>query len=149
MQDEKFFIGVKALIKNQRNEILILKSGPLELKSTQMDKPFWDLPGGKMKIGENVEQTLRREVSEELGIDRNGIEILDIFDASVSKIKISHGQKISLMLITYRCNLLGGEMFKLTLEHDEYRWSPVNEAKKLLKFKYPESFLKKLDSLKV
>jgi mutator protein MutT len=145
MKAEKFFIGVKALVKNNRNQILILKSGPLELKSTKRSEEFWDLPGGKIMKGESVEETLRREVSEELGIDDKKLEILNIFDASISNFKISHGQKIPLMLITFLCRLQQENKFKLTLEHEEYKWASIEEAKKLLSEKFNKAFIDKLN----
>ena len=148
MEEEKFFIGVKALIKNGKNEILILKSGPLELESTKRTKIFWDLPGGKIRKGEQVEETLRREIVEELGIDGSKLQILDIFDASISNIKISHGEEIPLMLITYLCKLPENENnFKLTLEHSEYKWVDIEEARELLSDKFNKAFIDKLDKL--
>lgn len=148
MEDVKFYVGIKALIRNKKNEILILKSGPLELKSTKRTEEFWDLPGGKIKNNEEVEQTLRREISEELGVDGNRLKILQIFDTSVSNIKISHGENIPLMLITFLCELSNVENnFKLTLEHAQFKWSTVQEAKKLLSVKFNKSFIDKLDTL--
>jgi 8-oxo-dGTP pyrophosphatase MutT (NUDIX family) len=145
MKAEKFFIGIKALVKNNRNQILILKSGPLELKSTKRSEEFWDLPGGKSMKGESVEETLRREVSEELGIDGKKLEILNIFDASISNFRTSHGKKIPLMLITFLCRLQQENNFKLSLEHEEYKWGSIKEAKKLLSDKFNKAFIDKLD----
>jgi 8-oxo-dGTP diphosphatase len=144
--DVKFFIGVKALIINQKNQVLVLKSGPAELKSTRRKRPFWDLPGGKMKEGENVEQTLRREVSEELGVERNLLQILNIFDASVSNIKIAHGKQIPLMLITYRCKL-PTKKYYLTDEHVKSEWVSIPKAARLLSNKFNKTFIGKLESL--
>ena len=144
--DARFFVGVKALIKNKNNEILILKSGPLELKSTKRKLPFWDLPGGKIKIVENdLEQTLLREVSEELGVRKNVLRVGKLFDASVSKFKIQHGEKIPLFLVTFKCKLNRVDKnFKLTGEHERFNWVPLPRAAKLLKIKFNDSFVNKL-----
>ena len=147
MEEEKFFIGIKALILNQKNQLLILKSGPLELKPLQTNVNFWDLPGGRIKKGEQILKTLRREVFEELGVDKEKLEIMNIFDASISNLPISVQNKTPLMLITFRCNLQQQDNFKLSLEHSESKWVSVEDAKKLLSTKFNKAFIDKLNNL--
>jgi 8-oxo-dGTP diphosphatase len=51
--------------------ILIRQDGALLLSTRPEGKPypgFWEFPGGKLEAGETVEQALRRELIEELGI---------------------------------------------------------------------------------
>ena len=51
--------------------ILIRDDGALLLTSRPEGKPYagyWEFPGGKLEAGETVEQALRRELDEELGI---------------------------------------------------------------------------------
>jgi len=41
----------------------------------------WSVPGGVIELGEKVEEALRREIKEELGIDVEIMGILDIYDS--------------------------------------------------------------------
>ena len=40
------------------------------------DEPFWTLPGGRAEIGETAEQTIRREIQEELSTDVEVLRLL-------------------------------------------------------------------------
>ena len=139
-----FYVGIKALIIKDK-KILLLSSGKEELSSTMRKQIFWDLPGGKMEAGEQVEETLKREVSEELGVSKHDLKIIKLFDVSVSNFKISHGQRIPLILVTYICKLKKPEKkFKLTNEHAQYEWVGVKNAATKLSTKFNKSFTKKL-----
>jgi 8-oxo-dGTP diphosphatase len=51
--------------------ILIREDGALLLSTRPEGKPFagyWEFPGGKIEAGESVQEALRRELHEELGI---------------------------------------------------------------------------------
>jgi len=146
MEERKFHVGIKALILNDKNELLVLKTNPAELKG---GKPVhWDLPGGRIKEGDSVEATLRKEVEEELGVDGSELEIMRPFDAVLTEMEIPVGdEKVGLVLFTYLCNLPKKD-FRLSFEHVELRWAALEEAKKLLLFKFGKDFVDKLDSLK-
>jgi 8-oxo-dGTP diphosphatase len=52
--------------------VLVRPDGAFLLTSRPAGKPYagyWEFPGGKLEAGESVEQALRRELQEELGID--------------------------------------------------------------------------------
>ncbi|CAN7200894.1 NUDIX domain-containing protein [Acidovorax sp. LjRoot117] len=51
--------------------ILVRADGALLLSTRPAGKPYagyWEFPGGKLEAGETVEQALRRELIEELGV---------------------------------------------------------------------------------
>ena len=144
MSEATFQIGIKAIITNEKNEILLLKSGPAEEKYTKIT--FWDFPGGRIQEGSSIENTLRREIEEELGVSGNALKITGIFDATISNFKKSHNSNTYLMLIAYKCKLNADE-FKLSDEHSDYGWFTASEAKKLLSVKFPKTFTDKLDEI--
>ncbi len=145
-KEAKFQIGIKALITNAKGEILLLKAGEEELRYVK--KPFWDLPGGRIQPGATIEETLKREVNEELGIEKKDIRVLNIFDATVSNFKIiRYTPPLSLMLIVYRCKLNSNKKFRLSKEHSAYEWISISRAKMLLKEKFPKEFITKLSKL--
>lgn len=51
--------------------ILLRQDGRFLLTSRPAGKPYaayWEFPGGKLELGESVEQALRRELEEEIGV---------------------------------------------------------------------------------
>jgi len=57
---------------------IVIKEGKilLSLKKTGPYKDFWDLPGGKIEFGETPEETLKRELLEEVAICGNNFQLL-------------------------------------------------------------------------
>ncbi len=51
------------ILTNMRGELLLVK------RRSQYKNDYWDLPGGFMEFNENAEESVLREVREELGIN--------------------------------------------------------------------------------
>ncbi len=144
MDEEKFHIGVKALIINDKNEILVLRINPEDFNQPVED--HWDLPGGRINKGDSIEETLRKEIKEEFDIDN--IETIEHVDTQISNIRIPiKDEEVGLSLIIFRCRVSPNSEIRLNEEHLEYKWVTVDEAKKLLRFKFADSLIEKLNML--
>lgn len=98
--------GAGIILLNRNNEVLLL------LRDDKVDIPFpnmWDIPGGKNEHNETPEQTVKREMNEEFGLDKLGeINLFKIIksekntdcifwkrlDIKPEKIDLKEGQRI-------------------------------------------------------
>ena len=81
----------------------------------------WEFPGGKMETGESQEETIRREIREELSMEIEPIKRV--------MSHIHHYADFSIELHTWIC-LQQSEKFELK-EHQSSIWLTVSELKKL------------------
>ncbi len=57
--DYLYRVALRALIRNEKGDILIVK---------EKSHDWWDLPGGGLDYGESIENGLKRELEEEIGL---------------------------------------------------------------------------------
>jgi 8-oxo-dGTP diphosphatase len=113
--DKKFGVAVKAMIKNNKDEYLVLsKSDKDDINPKQID-----IPGGRLEFGEDFEEALKREVKEELGID---IEV-----GNCSRVWSLIKDDLHLVGITFNAKFMKGNI-ELSFEHDNYFWLKKNEV---------------------
>ena len=123
--DEKklqiFQVGIKGVIVNSQNKALVL------LKTVN-GRIFWDVPGGRMEKGETIDQTLRRELEEEVpGIKDFQVKNLLNVDA-VHRSDTVEG--IDLLLVFYKVEA-DLEKVSLSEEHQSYKWVSLEEIDSL------------------
>ncbi len=127
---------VGALIFNLKGEILLIKSHKWKDK--------YVIPGGHIELGEKIEDTIKREVKEETGLDIYDIEFICfqefIFDDAFWK-------KKHFIFLDYTCKT-DSFIVKPNSEGQEYIWTPLEAALKLQIEPYTknviEAFIKKL-----
>ncbi|MFA6602727.1 MAG: NUDIX domain-containing protein [Candidatus Shapirobacteria bacterium] len=143
MNEDVFHLGVKAVIQNNKGEIMLLKVNLKELKGYK-GEAYWDIPGGRVKLGDSIEDTLRREVEEETGIKE--ISILEKIDMVLSnnvRIPNSNGGTFGLILSIYKC-VAKKAYVNISDEHVGCEWFKPGKAAKLLETKYPKEFTNKI-----
>ena len=110
-------VGAGALIINDKKEALLLKR---TLKARNLSG-FWMQPGGGVEFGERIEEAVKREIKEELGID---IEIIRFLAVTEGILKEEKQHWISL---SYLGKIVGGELKNLEPEkHEEIKWFDLN-----------------------
>ena len=96
---------VGALIVNKEGKILLAKS------HKWFDK--YTLPGGHIELGETMEEALKREVREEVGLDIEVVEFLTMHEAIYAK---EFYKKKHFIFFDFLCR--AGEQ-RVKLDHDE------------------------------
>lgn len=95
-------LGAHAVIVNEEGQVLVLRSRYANA---------WMLPGGGLDAREHIDEGVRRECLEELGVP---VEV-DGFTG------MYYHERSSAYVAVFRCRLAGGPL-RLSHEHAEYRW---------------------------
>ncbi len=110
-------VSQQAVITNGAGEVLILHE-PIENN--------WLLPGGRMEEGDTTpEQSLKREVQEELGTD---ISIGELLRVDISHAGLTYA-------VAFLCSIPDNSKIQLSNEHDEYKWVSPSELENYLYYR--------------
>ena len=105
---DKFPVSIKAIIIDD-HKILCLKN----------ERNEWDLPGGKIKINEDIEECLIREVKEEVNLEVNNLKILKPFNIKVNDVPV--------VIIVYSANISCDSSIFISYEHSDYNFFSKHE----------------------
>ncbi len=95
---------------------------------------LWEFPGGKQEAGETIEETVRREIREELGVE---VEV----GAAIRQVKHTYSH-FKITLHSYHCRLVSGT--PTVRAATELRWVPLDE---LERFAFPKANKTVLEAL--
>ena len=103
-------ISAHAIIQNAKGQILQLKQTYGNLR--------WGLPGGSPEKGESIDETLKRECIEELGIK---IEICDLTG-------IYYHSEFNSYVFIFKCKAIEENRISLSSEHSEYKYFSLKNS---------------------
>ena len=122
-------IGV-AVIRNGQDQILIDRR-----RQEGLLGGLWEFPGGKIEPGETMQDCIRREIREELGIEIEVGDHLITVDHAYTHFRVT--------LNVYHCRRLSGE--PQPLECDQVRWVTLDEIDQ---YPFPKANTKIIEALK-
>ena len=89
-------VGVGGVVVKQ-GRVLLVRRGRAPLLGE------WSIPGGALKVGETLEEALRRELQEETGLEITPLELVEVLDRIV---RDDDGRtRYHYVLIDYLCRL--------------------------------------------
>lgn len=110
-----FAIAVKAFIVDDKKRLLVIKREPKDIHKPRI----WEIPGGRLSLGEDPVEGVKRETKEETGLSINVLNPL-----SVRHFTRDDGQKIT--MIIFLCKALDNNV-RLSKEHTEHDWIRLDE----------------------
>ncbi len=123
MADVVLQVAAKALIVNDKGEVLILREPEKDNLGSQ--DGLYGLVGGRIDSNESYDQALHREVFEETGLK---VEILRPIYVG-EWYPVINGKKHHIIAVFSVCRAKSTDV-KLSKEHDDYKWVQPEEAAK-------------------
>jgi 8-oxo-dGTP diphosphatase len=121
MKKPSIALVVEAIIKDDSNNILLLKRS----NNNNFFKGQWQLAGGKVEFGEDVNSALRREIFEETGCVCVEPKVEKIFSIKQE----FNGFKGTLFLMVFSCTING--KIKISADHNEFGFFNLDDIKKI------------------
>ena len=106
--------GCNAIIRNNAGQIL--------LQQRTYPRGKWGLPGGLMELGESTEDTIRREVKEETGLDLGKLTLFGVYSGEGYRCKAENGDLFDVVIIVYITNDFEGEAAVMDDESISFEW---------------------------
>lgn len=108
-------IAMKAVIVNQEGRILILREAATYGDGTQRGR--YHMPGGRVEVGENFEDALRREIMEETGLEVDIEYPIYVGEWRPVIRDVPHQIVATFMVCSPK-----GDKITLSTEHDDFKW---------------------------
>lgn len=117
---------VTAIVEFPNNKILLVK------RNTVIFKGYWALPGGKVDVGETIEQAIVREVKEETGLHVKIVRKIGEYH----EIGIQDGIDYDYYPACFLVKLVGGKIKRQEKEIDEIKLVDLREIPEKLAFEH-------------
>ncbi|RLQ92296.1 NUDIX hydrolase [Falsibacillus albus] len=101
-------VGTRPLILP--GSVVIILNDQDELLLQHRNDGSWGLVGGLMELGESMEETARREVKEESGLEIGKMTLIDVISGPDYYLKLENGDELYSVTAVYASKEVSGEI---------------------------------------
>ena len=106
-------VGSTVLVLDAQNRLLMMK---------RSDSGNWGVPGGAMELGETTEETARRELLEETGLEVGDLTLFDVFSGKELYYRYPSGEEVYNVSIVYLTHDVHGTVKLFDGEHYDFQY---------------------------
>lgn len=114
--DPLLLVAAGAIIYKDR-KILLQKRG---------DDGTWSIHGGSLELGETVEETVRRELEEEIGVKPINLKFYKVFSGEDMHYVCPNGDEVYCVNVIFLCDEYEGELKQDDDEVVELKWFDID-----------------------
>ena len=111
-------VGVPVMIFDEHHRLLL---------QHRTDDNMWDFPGGYMELGESTEETARREVREETGLEIDEMMLFKVFAGNEFFYEYPNGDQVFSACPVYITNDVHGTLQPDGHEGSEVKYFPIHD----------------------
>jgi 8-oxo-dGTP pyrophosphatase MutT (NUDIX family) len=109
-------VGATALILDENERLLMLR---------RTDNGCWGVPGGAMEPGESLEDTARRETTEETGLEIGEMSLYRIFSGPEFYYEYPNGDQVYIVTAVFLTRDFHGQIMINREEHTDWQFFDV------------------------
>jgi len=113
-----FLVGSAVLVLDAQNRLLMIK---------RSDNNKWGIPGGAMELGESAEETARRELLEETGLEVSELKLFGVFSGQELYYQYPSGEEVYNVSIIYLTHYQNGKVKFADGEHYDFQYFDLTE----------------------
>ncbi|ALC91795.1 DNA mismatch repair protein MutT [Bacillus sp. FJAT-18017] len=116
-------VGSAVAVFNEKGELLLQKRHDGQ----------WGVPGGLMELGESAEDTARREVAEETGLEIGDLDLVTVLSGNEYFVHLPNGDQYYAVTVVYQTeDIKGGRLRPDGVESIDARFFPLDGLPKKL-----------------
>ena len=114
-------VGSRPLIMPAAGVVIVNSDGQILLQH-RTDNECWGIPGGAMELGESFEDTARREVREETGLEVGPLELLYVHSGADAFYEYPNGDQVYGAAVVFTTTEFSGTLRRDPAETLDLRW---------------------------
>jgi 8-oxo-dGTP pyrophosphatase MutT (NUDIX family) len=111
-------VGSTVLVLDAQNRLLMMK---------RSDSGNWGVPGGAMELGETTEETARRELFEETGLEVDELTLFGVFSGPELYYRYPAGEEVYNVSIVYLAHTDHDTVKLLDGEHYDFQYFQLTQ----------------------